>query len=282
MIIDTHLHLWDLDRFDYAWISSDNETLHRDYLPEHISPQLTAAGVGGAVFVQACSDPVESDWVLSLADSQKWLLGVVGWIDLAAPHAAAQIARLARDGRFKGVRFGHVGRDGLLDDAAQPGLRALAAHGLSLDLLAGGEALDLLPELARLHPDLTFVLDHLGAPPVASGDLADWRRRMIAIEREPNVTVKVSGLLTQAKLPDGGLADIAPAVRHALAVFGPHRLMFGGDWPVSLLAAPYSATVDATRRVLADLPAADAVQIWQTTARLVYRLDQLSLPPQNA
>jgi L-fuconolactonase len=282
VIIDTHLHLWDLDRFDYAWISRDNDILHRDYLPEHIAPQLTAAGVSGAVFVQACSDPAESDWVLSLADAHPWLLGVVGWIDLAAPHAAAQIARLARAGRFKGVRFGHVGHDGLLADSLQPGLRALAARGLTLDLLAGGEALDLLPELARLHPDLTFVLDHLGAPPLAGGDLADWRRRMIAIEREPNVAVKVSGLLTQARLPDGRWADIAPAVRHALAVFGPHRLMFGGDWPVSLLAAPYTTTVDATRRVLADLPAADAVQVWQTTARRIYRLDQLSLTPQNA
>lgn len=282
MIIDTHLHLWDLRRFDYSWIPRDNATLHRDYLPEHIVPQLAAADVSGAVFVQACGDPAESDWVLSLADAHPWLLGVVGWIDLAAPDAAAQIARLARDTRFKGVRFGHVGRDGLLAAAAQPGLRALAAHGLSLDLLAGGEALDLLPELARMHPDLTFVLDHLGAPPIASGELAAWQQRMSAIEKAPNVAVKVSGLLTQARLPDGGLADIGPAVRHALAVFGPQRLLFGGDWPVSLLAAPYAATVEATRRVLADVPPADALHIWQTSARRIYRLDQLSLTPQNA
>ncbi len=272
MIIDTHLHIWDLARFRYAWISPDSGVLHHTYLPADIWPHFQACSVTGAVFVQANDLIEESEWVLSLTDTHPWLLGVVGWIDLAAPDIERTLDLLCANSRYKGVRAGAPGPGWLLDDAVQPGLRALARRGLSLDVLTGPTELTLLPMVAAQHPDLSIVLDHLGGPTTASGDLAEWRRQIAAAARAPNVVAKASGLLTQAKRPDGSLADIGPVVQTALDCFSPQRLMYGGDWPVSLLAAPYLAMFDATRRALSDLSQEDTARIWHGTARRVYRL----------
>jgi L-fuconolactonase len=273
MIIDSHLHIWDLARFPYPWIAQQSAALLRQtYLPDDIWPQFARLGVSGAVFIQATELIEESEWVLGLTEQYPWLLGVVGWADLAAPNIDAELARLARHKRYKGVRAGLDAPAWLLDDRVQPGLRALARHGLSLDVIAGEDELPLVPELARRHPELTIIVDHVGSPATDSGDLAAWQRDLAAAAALANVVTKLSGLLTQAQCEDGSLADIGPVVQTALACFGSHRLMFGGDWPVSLIAASYPATLEATQRELRDLAPDDAANIWHATARRVYRL----------
>jgi L-fuconolactonase len=212
--------------------------------------------------------------VLDLTRDFRWLLGVVGWVDLADPRAGRVLDDLARHQCFRGVRFSTSARQWLLDDAIQPGLHALAERNLSFDVLANHEQLSSVPALLRSHPDLRFVLDHLGGPPIAHGDLAAWHRDLAQVAALPNVAAKISGLLTVARRGDGSLADIRPAVRAALDCFGPQRLMFGGDWPVSLLAAPYASTLDTMRDALSELPSHDAEHIWFRTAQRVYRLEQ--------
>ena len=172
MIIDTHLHVWDLARFRYSWISPCvSATLHRTYLPTDIGRHFQSCGVTGAVFVQANDLIEESEWVLGLTEQHLWLLGVVGWVDLAAPDIERTLDRLSANPRFKGVRAGAPGPNWLLNDSVQPGLRALAKVNLCLDVLTGPDEFALLPKVASLHPDLSIVLDHLGGPPTASGDL---------------------------------------------------------------------------------------------------------------
>ena len=281
MIIDTHLHLWDLARFEYAWITRGAPPLGRSFLADEAERTLHTAGVDAAVFVQADGSVAEAEWVLSLTESHPWIRGVVGWIDLAAPDAAATLARLAAHPRFCGVRAGSSAPDWLLDDTAQPGLRALAAHGRTLDVLAGPRELEFLPRLLRAHPNLTVVLDHLGAPPLADGAPAmdEWRRRVDDAAAQPNLVAKVSGLLTQAHG-----ADITPAVRHALDAFGPDRLLYGGDWPVALLAAGYADTLAHLRAALHACGVADDAPLWHANAQRIYSLSPCQdrpLPPQS-
>jgi L-fuconolactonase len=268
-IIDTHLHLWDLQRFDYAWITRGAPPLGRSFLVDEAARTLRDAGVGEAVFVQADGSVDEAEWVLSLTASHPWIRGVVGWIDLAAPDAAPTLARLAAHPRFRGVRAGGPEQDWLLADAVQPGLRTLAAHQLTLDVLAGPRELALLPRLAAAHPSLTIVLDHLGAPPLADGDdaMRTWRAALAAAAAAPNVVVKISGLLTQARG-----APIEPAVRAAVDAFGPQRLLYGGDWPVALLAANYADTLLRLRRALAACGIDEHADMWANNARRIYRL----------
>jgi L-fuconolactonase len=94
-------------------------------------------------------------------------------------------------------------------------------------------------EAARLNPKTAFVLDHVGNPPLRSGDVGAWRDGVAALSELPNVTCKLSGLFT---LAEPG-ADLAAVVEQALSWFGAERCMFGSDWPVCVLATDYGATL---------------------------------------
>lgn len=148
------------------------------------------------------------------------------------------------------MRAGASGVDWLEGYSVQRGLRALAERGLSLDVLTSPTELVRLPMILRKHPHLQIIVDHLAGAPIASGQLRQWQQDFREVASEPNAVAKVSGMLTAAICGDGTFADIEPFLQTALECFGPQRLMFGGDWPVSLLAASYANTVTATQRAL--------------------------------
>ncbi len=273
MIIDSHLHFWDLELFPYEWISPQSSVLYRTYTPDDIWPHLQTNGVTGAVFVQANNLIEESEWVLGLSEIYPWILGVVGWVDLAAPDIESTLNRLARYPRYKGVRAAAPGSDWLESSSVQRGLFALAELGLSLDVLTSPTELARLPRVLRSHPNLQVIVDHLGGAPIASGSLKQWQQDFREVALETTVVAKVSGMLTAARNEDGTLADIKPFLQTALDCFGSQRLMFGGDWPVSLLATSYTDTVTTTQRALRDISAEKVDYIWYKTAQRVYRLD---------
>jgi len=124
---------------------------------------------------------------------------------------------------------------------------------------------------ARSVPELTFVLDHLGSPPAGPGQGATagpWASAIRDLAALPNVMCKLSGAHTSPASADG----LRPYYETVLAAFGPDRLMFGSDWPVSTLAATYRQVCDVYRELTADLSAAEQDAIFERTARRVYRL----------
>lgn len=94
MIIDSHLNFWDLYRFSYAWISPQSTVLYRSYTPDDIWPHLQTSGMAGAVFVRSNDLVEESEWALSLTEELSWFLGVVGWVNLAAPDIESTLGTL--------------------------------------------------------------------------------------------------------------------------------------------------------------------------------------------
>jgi L-fuconolactonase len=178
--------------------------------------------------------------------------------------------------RFKGIRhLIHEEPDDrwLLRPDVQPGLEALAQRGLTYDIVALPRHLPYLPEVVSRHPKLNFVVDHMAKPPIASGDLDAWARGLQAVAALPNTYCKVSGLLTEAK-PGTWPEALKPVFQIGIELFGFDRLMFGGDWPVSLLASSYKEVVDATQAALAGAPEADLVKFWSGNATRFYRLDR--------
>ena len=85
-------------------------------------------------------------------------------------------------------------------------------------------------------------------PPIRERDIATWAERIAPFGALPNAWCKLSGLVTEADWSSWTVADLRPAVDHALAVFGPRRLIFGSDWPVCLLAATYQRVIETARR----------------------------------
>lgn len=283
--IDAHHHLWVRSRTPQDWIDPVTmAAIDADFTPDDLAAALAGQGVTGTVVVQSVQVEAETVDLLDLAARTPVVQGVVGWVDLTAADVADAVARL-RPGpggaHLVGVRsMVQAEHDpGYLDGAdLRRGMRAVAGAGLALDLVTRHDQLPAVARLVRELPEVRFVLDHLGKPPLAGddpttgGDLAGWAAAIDAIAASPNVTAKLSGLVTEASWTGWSAEGLRPAVEHALAAFGPGRLMFGSDWPVSLLAARYDQWVDALTDLLAGLSPAEQDAIWQGTARRAYGL----------
>ncbi len=281
-VVDAHLHVWDLARSDYAWLTPALGPLHRTFTPEQAGAELAACGVGSAVLVQAEDSTRDTELMLAVADACPWVAGVVGWVDLERPElAAAQLDRWSGSPAFCGVRS-------LVHDDPRDDLLALPAVRATLALLAERDVpfdvpdawprhLDAVRALAQAVPGLRLVVDHLGKPPVEPGAWQDWRRALAAVAAQPGTTAKVSGL----RAPGRPLTvdALRPAWDTALELFGPDRLMWGSDWPMTVPHGGYAATWSVLSTLVAELSPHEQERLLAGTARAVYGLAERSLPP---
>jgi L-fuconolactonase len=154
------------------------------------------------------------------------------------------------------------------------GLRTIAAAGLAFDAVVRVDQLPAVARAARDVPELRVVLDHLGKPQIRDGaaGLAAWSGPIAALAAEPNVTAKLSGLVTEAAWDRWRVADLRPFVAEAVEAFGPDRLMFGSDWPVCRLAAGYGEVMSALVEALPPLSAGEREAVFGDTAVRTYRL----------
>ena len=273
MIIDSHQHLWQIGRNDQSWPTADLNTIYRDYSPDDLAE--AAPGVDGTVLVQ--SQPSETDtlWLLHVAKMTPLIKGVVGWTDMAAPKAVERIRYLSHQTKFKGLRpmLQGLGEDDwVLRPELDAAVEAMVELGLTFDALVFTRHLGAIDALAKRWPNLAIVVDHAAKPPFThDDDMASWRDAISAVAQNPNVSCKLSGLVTE--MPSGqDMAVVAMAADHLLAVFGAERLMWGSDWPVVLLRGSYSDWFGWTRRWLRDKEISVREHIMGRTAERVYRL----------
>ncbi|WP_439681141.1 amidohydrolase family protein [Embleya sp. MST-111070] len=277
--IDSHQHVWDLSARAQDWITGPAlAPLHRDFTLDDLRPQAAAAGVDATILVQTICVPEETPEFLALAAGDPLPAGVVGWTDLTSPAVSevlAELRALPGGEHLVGIRHqvqGEADPNWLLRPEVDRGLAAVGAAGLAYDLVLRPEQLPAAIEAARARPELTFVLDHLGKPPIRSRRPGTWAAELRALARLPNTVAKLSGLVTEADRHAWTLTDLRPAVSVALDAFGPQRLMFGSDWPVCTLAAGYEQVVGTTRELLADLSAHERDEVFGGTATRVYGL----------
>jgi predicted TIM-barrel fold metal-dependent hydrolase len=280
-IVDAHHHLWTRSRHPQYWIDpATMAAIDADFEPAHLAPEAKIAGVTRTVVVQSTASEAETVDLLDIARRHDLVHGVVGWVDLAGDDVADRIAGLrARPGGDHLVGIRHLVQSEpdpeFLDRAdIRHGIAAVGAAGLVFDLLVREHQLPAATRLVRDLPEMPFVLNHLGKPPLAHGDLATWTRDLRALALSTNTTAKLSGLVTEAKWSSWGALDLQPAVDHALDVFGPDRLMFGSDWPVCLLATDYTQWIDSVSVLLAGLDEQSKAAIWRHTACRVYDLER--------
>jgi L-fuconolactonase len=268
-MIDAHQHFWQLGRFDYPWMSKDLGVLYRDYLPADLAPILQRNNITQTVLVQASNSVAESRWLLDLADSNNFIAGVVGWVDLTNPE-------IPTHPKFKGVRHlveSEPNDDWLVQPEVLSGLQKLSARGLSYDLLVHTRHLKHVPVVAESCPDLALVIDHLAKPPIARNEIDEWSRAFKPLANCQNLYCKLSGLVTEANWNSWRVDDLRPCVECALDSFGVDRIMFGSDYPVCLLAASYDRVLDSFQEIIKDLSDADREKIFAGNAAKFYRLD---------
>lgn len=256
MKIDTHLHIWNMDKVNYPWLIPEYGPIYRTFELPEVEPQVKAAGIDKCVLVQAADSYEDTDYMLSEGAKYPWIGGVVGWVPLMKPdEAGKKLETLTRNPLFKGMRHlihEEADKDWLVRPQVLEGLKVLASFNLPFDVVAVfPNQLKHVPTLAEKIPDLRMVVDHLAKPPQNPDDHKIWADQMRAAAQSPNVYAKVSGLnTTTPDFANWTYEDIKPHIDFAVDLFGADRLMFGGDWPVAILAGTYAKVWEETNKAL--------------------------------
>ena len=274
MIVDSHHHFWNPGQRTYPWMGPELNAIRRPFNPDDLAQIAGKAGVERTVLVQTVSSVAETVEFLAVASRHPLIAGVVGWVDLTDADVASTIAGL-RSGeggdKLVGVRHqvhDEADPDWLRRDDVQRGLAAVQGAGLVYDLLVRTRELPAAHEAATRHPELRFVIDHAGKPRIADGPRdAEWEGAMEPMAALPNVTCKLSGLVTEAGWETWTQEQLDPYIRRVLDWFGAERCLFGSDWPVCLLAASYPEVIDTIRKVTGD-----DEDVFARTAMRVYGL----------
>lgn len=284
--LDAHQHYWRVARGDYRWLRAGDAALapiRRDFAPADLAPQRAAHGIASTVLVQAADSTAETDFLLGLAAAEPSVGAVVGWVDLADAASIATLERWAADAPvLRGIRpmLQDLPEPDWILHAPQPAvLAALTRLGLRFDALVKPPQLEALLDFVRRHPALPVVIDHAAKPVLREGWSAPWaaawRRGLAALAREPQVLCKFSGLLTEAGPVASvaqGIAVVRPVWETLLEHFGARRLMWGSDWPVLTLAAPYDRWVAVAEALIAELPADEQRAVWHDNAARFYAI----------
>lgn len=284
MRIDAHQHFWRIARGDYGWLTPQLAPLYRDFDPSDIEPLLRSCGIDRTILVQAAPTVAETEFMLDIAARTPFVAGVVGWVDFDSPRAPDDITRLAADRHLVGIRpmvQDIADDDWLVRPSHRPVFEALIAHGLVFDALVLPRHLSRLHIVLERHPRLTTVIDHGAKPEIRHGKIEPWHADMTRLAAFPNVTCKLSGLVTEAR-PQWTIDDLQPYAAHLLAAFGAERLIFGSDWPVCTLATSYEQWHDVANRLLPALTEAERAAVFGGNAARIYLKQSVTKHAQGA
>ena len=281
-IIDTHVHLWDPFHFRIPWLE-EVPLLNRPYGLDEYQEQIQGHPVEAVVCVEVNVLPeealLEARWLAELSSDDTRIEGIVAAAPIGESTSLRTYVETLKtiDPRMKGVRR-------TLQDETMPGfclqpafvegVELLSAYDLSFDLCVTHSQLPDAIALVRRCPDTRFILDHTGKPDIRAHLLDPWRDHIQELAALPNVVCKMSGLVTQADHQQWGAQDLAPYVMHILNTFGEDRVLFGGDWPVLLLASSYHRWVQVLEDLTSHLSRTAKQKFWSENARRCYRLSR--------
>jgi L-fuconolactonase len=278
-LVDAHVHLRNPQHFRMPWLDHA-PALNKPFGLADYPRQSADRTIEALVYVEVDVAPhyalLEARWAADQAAHDARLQGIVA----AAPvehgeRARAYLAALqATSPLIKGVRRNLQDETAafcLQEDFVQ-GVRLLPTYGFSFDLCIRHWHLPAVIELVRQCPDTWFILDHLGKPGIKDQVFDPWRDHLTQLASLPNIWCKISGLVTEANHQGWTPEELAPYVAHALEVFGEDRVVFGGDWPVLLLAASHDRWVQTLDVLTQHLSPEAKRKLWNENARRFYRL----------
>src|SRR5262249_41120476 len=282
VVVDAHQHFWTYGSYQTSWMDERPyagdcklDPLRRSFQPDDLMPELKPAGVHFTVAIEAADGLAENDALLANAHAHSWIAGVVGWVPLGRPSDAERMLE-SRGSEPALVGIRHLiniepDPDWIMRPEVVRGLDVLAAHDLTFDYVGIlPRHLEHVPFIARRVPDLRIVIDHLGKPPIAAGELEPWLSLLACAAKMPNVFAKISGL--DCGTDNWSAAEIAPYIERALELFGSERLMFGSDWPVANIRGGYGKVWRETNLVLGQFSRDERDRILGRTAMEFYHL----------
>lgn len=275
MTIDSHQHFWRYNPVRDGWITEEMAALQRDYLPEHLLPELKLNHVEGCIAVQADQSEDETMLLVDLAQRHSFIRGVIGWVDLRSDRLPERLKFFSQFEKLRGFR--HIVQSEsderfLLRRDFLRGISELRAFGFTYDILVYARQLPAAVEFAARFPEQKFVVDHIAKPQIKVKEIAGWEHWMRRMAALPNVHCKLSGMVTEADWRRWRPSDFEPYLDVVFECFGSDRLMFGSDWPVCLLAGSYCQV----KKIIADytqaLPQYEKDKIFGLNATRFYGL----------
>lgn len=257
MILDTHQHFWKVARGDYYWMTPEiPKVLFRDYLPEDLAPLLGKAGISKTIVVQAAETEAETDFLLDLAEKNDFIAGVTGWLDMESANFSKRLEHYRKNPYFVALRpmiQDNPDDHWILKPQVLENLQLINEADFPFEILIYPRQLPAVIDAVKKIPDLRAVVNHIGKPTIRDKIMEPWAKQMAHLGQYPNISCKLSGMITEAAHESWSLEDLRPYVEHILKVFGSDRVMYGSDWPVALLAGSYDEVINALRTILVPL-----------------------------
>ena len=257
--VDTHIHLFDPNRpGGIPWPPADDPIRSKPTYPDRFRSVAGSHGVDGAIVVE-CSPLIEDNqWVLDIAEDDRSVLGLVGFLDAGKPGFGADLDRFSKNPLFKGIRYGDLWGRSLVEQLGNPSfvgdMRTVAERNLSLD--SANPNLDLLEAMLKLSdrvPDLRMIVDHLPKMPVAASDRGRYERVLREFSDRPQTYVKISAVLLEK---DGSVSydldDYRSTIDEIAGAFGPDRVLYGSDWPNSDPLGTYAQVLGIVREYFSE------------------------------
>ncbi len=277
-VVDTHTHFYDPTRPQgVPWPPREESLLYRPVYPRDYRAVRVPRPVTATVVVEASPWLEDNQWILDLAASDPFIVGFVGNLPVGATQFPEHLKRFAGNPAFRGIRIGSRKSADLADDSiVLRHLHLLAERGLSLDLLGGPEILAFASALSRKIPSLRIVIDHLaglridGDPPPR-----DWLDQMAALAPRSSIYFKLSGLVEGTGRADGSAPRdaqfYAPALDAMMKLFGPSRLLYASNWPVSERFAPLAVTQGVVDDYLRSAGNSAREEVFSLTSKRAYQ-----------
>lgn len=273
--IDSHQHFWKYHPVKDAWITDDMAVIQQDFLPKDLEPLLVENNIDGCVAVQADQSKAETHFLLELAAENEFIKGVVGWVDFKAKDIESRLNYFSQFKKLKGFRHivqAETDDNFLLQDDFCNGIAQLEKYNFTYDILILPKHLAVAYEFVKKFPNQKFVIDHLAKPDFKQADFAQWEKDIRQIATFTNVYCKVSGLVTEADWNNWKQEDFKYCLDVVTEAFGMNRLLFGSDWPVSLLAASYKQTIGIVQEYYLKFSKKEQEQFWGLNAIAFYNL----------
>ena len=292
--VDAHVHLWDLQRLSYPWltppfdtigVNGDVSPIARTYLLDDYLADAEGWNVTGLVHVDAGAEAKdalsESDWLQDMADSRGMPDAIIAFAALDDPDVEALLERHADHDNVRGIRHianwhedpakTYTPRDVTRDPNWQAGFGLLAKYGLSFDFQLYPGQMDRAAKLAARHPDVPVIINHAGMPDAAGEAAFDrWAAGMSALAEVPSVSAKISGfgILDRAWT----IESIRAYVLTLIDLFGTDRIMFASDFPTDKLAGSFDRHLSAYSAITANFSADERDRLFAANAERTYRI----------
>jgi len=278
-IIDSHVHLYDIEKLNYSWMSGVPQLAHTTRMPE-FDQARGSVDVEQLVFVEVDVDPGfhldEARFVAGLAEKDKKIGAIVAHAPIhKGKSVEADLVDLKTIPGVKGVRRliqQEPDPTAILNPAFIDGVKLLKKYDLSFDICIKHYQLAYAIELIKRCPDVSFIFDHIGKPDIRNAIVEPWKSQMRELARLPNVVCKISGVVTEADHKSWTREQLRPYIEHTIDVFGFNRVMFGSDWTVATLALDYPTWVDILDEILTKASLDEKRKFWRETAISAYKL----------